>query len=622
MRNWFKSINGSPGFSKEALEILKQKAAEFAQKGEELVIDLIFDEMNIHKKVEFNHHKQRSEGYITYGTGHNEVNEDNRPIAKEALVFLASGVNENFKLPFGYEFTSSLSADEKVALTKEALLLLSKTGAKTIGMTFDGHKTNISMCKELDAGFNNANPFIIHPHSCDEVYPILDACHMIKLARNTIANKKLLYDRQHRPIKWEYIEKLYQLQKTKEINLGNKLTKKHIQWDRHKMSVIIAVQTLSNSVAQSLQVLLDKGVAGFEGCEGTIEYIETFNNIFDAMNSKQGDCKSFKRPISKESSEMIFALFEKTRIYIEGLKLKKDGKCILETNVQTAFVGFLQNMTNFKLIYEKYVENGVLNEICTYRFSQDLLETLFACIRSMFGCNNNPTTKQFESAFRKLIGIHQIRASKNANCEESGVPILTISSRNKKNNDRNEPNVDFSFDCNTNINESSTSDAPNSHSIHDYVVAREASEIEQQIITAKCESPILCDECLEAFSENTLLDNSYLDSLAAKKFFLVPCISTTEICQSCMRAMEKFDNSANNYPKIFETALKTLDMDNLYPSTDFSKHSNQHKLELVTKIIKLFLRRKFESIHHTKNQDIHKKFIRTKLTKLITFVGE
>lgn len=621
IRNWFSSINGAPGFSQEALEILKQKASEFTKRGEELLTCLIFDEINIHKKVEWNHNENKSEGYITYGTGVDEVDENKRPIAKEALVFLVSGVNDNFKLPFGFAFTNSLSASEKAGLVQEALLLLNKTGSKTIGMTFDGLRSNLTMCKELDAGFSSDNPFIINPHSCDEIYAILDACHMMKLARNTLATKKILYDGQNRVIKWEYIEKLYEYQKDNEINIGNKLAKKHIQWDRHKMSVIIAAQTLSDSVATSLQVLLDKGVPQFKDCQATIEYIQTFNNIFDAMNSKHGDNKCFKCPISTDSFDMLFRLFDKTKVYIEGLKLKRNGKCILGTNVQTAFIGFTQNMVNFKLIYSKYVQNGILNEICTFRFSQDLLETLFACIRSMFGCNNNPTTRQFQAAFRKLIGINQIQASKHANCENSDVPILTVSSRKKRNNEHKE-NSSSDLDSRTDVDVSSTTDTSQ---ISGYVLVREASEIEQQIITAKGESPILCDECVETFSQNTLVDDSYIDSIAAKKFLLIPCVSTVEICQAALSAMKIFNNSVSKYSEIFATALKALDMDSLYSTSTLiqtNAHSNDHKIVLVKKIIELFLRRKFENIHHSKSQDIHDKLLRKKLTKLITFVGE
>lgn len=50
----------------------------------------------------------------------------------------------------------------------------------------------------------------------------------------------------------------------------------------------------------------------------------------------------------------------------------------------------------------------------------------FQGIRQMFGCNDNPSAKQFESAWRKLLGQHQISASESANCIRNDFPFLSI----------------------------------------------------------------------------------------------------------------------------------------------------------------------------------------------------
>ena len=41
--------------------------------------------------------------------------------------------------------------------------------------------------------------------------------------------------------------------------------------------------------------------------------------------------------------------------------------------------------------------------ILTYKFSQDHLEILFACIRKYCGSNNNPSVVEFESAIKKIL---------------------------------------------------------------------------------------------------------------------------------------------------------------------------------------------------------------------------
>ena len=44
-----------------------------------------------------------------------------------------------------------------------------------------------------------------------------------------------------------------------------------------------------------------------------------------------------------------------------------------------------------------------MNFLCTYKFSQDHLELFFGKVRRLGGCNNNPTARQFVSAYRKLV---------------------------------------------------------------------------------------------------------------------------------------------------------------------------------------------------------------------------
>ena len=63
-------------------------------------------------------------------------------------------------------------------------------------MTFDGTSTNFSMGRQLGARFipSDMSPSFKHPTSGEDVYIVLDACHMIKLLRNCLGEKKILID--------------------------------------------------------------------------------------------------------------------------------------------------------------------------------------------------------------------------------------------------------------------------------------------------------------------------------------------------------------------------------------------------------------------------------------------
>lgn len=90
IQKWYKSIDGGPGFTTEALEALKQIAKK--SKGP-LYCCLTMDEMAIKRRIEWDGRKFH--GYVDFGGG---LDTDEVPEAKEALVFLVTGINANWKV--------------------------------------------------------------------------------------------------------------------------------------------------------------------------------------------------------------------------------------------------------------------------------------------------------------------------------------------------------------------------------------------------------------------------------------------------------------------------------------------------------------------------------------------
>lgn len=84
IRKWYRAIDGSPGFTKEALVALKMKVEEGQAANKTIVCGLIVDEMAIRKHLEWD--GSQFSGYVDMGTG---VDDDQLPIAKEAYVFYA-----------------------------------------------------------------------------------------------------------------------------------------------------------------------------------------------------------------------------------------------------------------------------------------------------------------------------------------------------------------------------------------------------------------------------------------------------------------------------------------------------------------------------------------------------
>lgn len=269
---------------------------------------------------------------------------------------------------------------EKAALIQQVILWLGKTGAKVVGLVYDGLVTNIAAANALGACFRKNRPYFNNPHSDDIVYLFPDACHSLKSARNQLAGKGTLYDVNNNKIEWKFITELENFQRENNVNLGNKITKVHVQWEKKKMSVRIAAESLSNSVADAIEFLRNQGIEAFQGSEATVAFIRRINNIFDILNSKNTtDSICFKRPISPETKQEYFNYFDESITYITNLKLLPHGKSILKTKSKTSFVNFIVTMTNFRLFYESYVEAGLLQNVATFHFSQDHLELFFGC---------------------------------------------------------------------------------------------------------------------------------------------------------------------------------------------------------------------------------------------------
>lgn len=383
MRAWLASINSAPGILAEALNALKLKADEYKKDGKQLYVNLIFDEMFIRQHAQWNPNRMKFDGFIDMGRP--STKDESRSLAKEALVFLVSGADGDFKIPVAYFLTNGLIAEEKAAILNEILIRLADIGIVVVAVIFDGLPANLSMCKLLGADLVTGDAHILDPaDDSHKIYIIFDAAHMLKLLRNCLGSRNLI-DVDSEKIEWKYIELLYEIQRKLSFNLGNKLTKEHMGWSNKRMSVKLAGQTLSNSVAESIEFLSTRH-EDFKNAKATVKFIRTVNDSFDVMNStKLTGASGFKRPLSMSNHVEAFSLFEKAMPYLEAIQVEGESKPIFSSGSRTLFVGFYFNMMNFQKIFDDYVRTKKIECLVTHRFSQDLIESLFGCIRGMGG---------------------------------------------------------------------------------------------------------------------------------------------------------------------------------------------------------------------------------------------
>lgn len=148
---------------------------------------------------------------------------------------------------------SLTNAQQKNNLVTMCLQQVVDTGVKIVGLTFDGARTNISLCGILGSELNiKKDEFYFQIQDCEAEVAILpDACHNVKLIRNAFGDfGTFCYKDQI--IEWKFIKALEELQAVEGLHLGNKIRKAHIYFSKQKMKVRLAVHVFSRSVADAI----------------------------------------------------------------------------------------------------------------------------------------------------------------------------------------------------------------------------------------------------------------------------------------------------------------------------------------------------------------------------------
>lgn len=119
LRKWCESVNGDPGITKEALNVLQIKIKDSQAKGIQLLFSMAVDEMSIRKQIEFSCTEKKYFGYIDFGGAN--IDRENTVVATKPWVVLLTALNANFKIPIAYFLTNGLSAKEQAGIVNAVL---------------------------------------------------------------------------------------------------------------------------------------------------------------------------------------------------------------------------------------------------------------------------------------------------------------------------------------------------------------------------------------------------------------------------------------------------------------------------------------------------------------------
>lgn len=610
----YSKVGGVPGFTKESFAALKLKVEACSQP---IVAALVIDEMSIRRRIEWD--GQKLHGYVDMGTG---LEGDHLAEAKEALVFLVTAVNSNFKVPIAFFLVDGVSGLQRAELVKQALALIHDTGIIVVALTFDGCAANLSMANHLGCNFQTRQVKFSHPVTNDSVVVILDPCHMVKLLRNSFEFYKVFIDTDGNKIEWNYLCLLNEQQRDETFHLANKVRDRHINFKNQRMKVKLATQLFSQSVAEAIQFCrTNLKINKFQRSEPTEKFVLIINNIFDIFNSRNLYFYGFKKALNSCNVSVIFEYLSMASEYITNLKLQ-DGTLLINSARKTGFLGFLGCIEAIKCLYSSLIESKILLFLPFYKLSQDHLELLFCNIRSHGGSNNNPTARQFIAAYKKILVHVELQNSDKGNCTSlEKISILNCSSAVER------------------INKTSARDEENEpNNVDDVDVFLEFTEIQDHLteftnqaighiggyIVRCLMKRIKCNICVNGLVTNKVTYFHKFIVAKDKGGLLYPSPDVFKICQTsemCLKAC--WHNNMLKKEIINNKILRQLVGCNLFESISYHQIGEFPSANHITDLIKSVIERYVNTrLHHLLKLSMPVTTKRQLFNKLVLFEGQ
>ena len=262
--------------------------------------------MAIRKQTLWDSKNEKYVGFVDY---RNIPAEKPDQHATEAIVFVLLGARSHWKCPVGYFLTDKMTGKMQAKLVQESFIMAAEAGLHVHSVTADGTAVNFSMFSELGCIFTSSYEYMItkfkHPTENYYIYAILDPCLMLKLARNALAHIGSIVDSENNIITWKLFSSLNKIQQFEGFKLANKFSSRHLQFQKHKMNVQLATQTLSSSVADAIE-FLDKSIklTEFRNSAGTVKFIRLVDRVFDILNSRNPTAHGLLRPQSRNIWEI------------------------------------------------------------------------------------------------------------------------------------------------------------------------------------------------------------------------------------------------------------------------------------------------------------------------------
>ena len=418
LMKWIAAFPTAPELTPAAKAVLAKKVQLMSESSKLCTITM--DEMALKANLLYDPGKDEVIGVEDFGKG-----ERSGLIATSALVFMARGINENWKQPLGYLLVhESCSSDKIKAKLLDMIDEVTSIGLHVTTVVSDLGSNFQKLIRSL--GITPTQPWF--SHKGQKIFYLFDTPHIIKAIRNNLMKYNFHFD--EKVASWDHIQVVYNRDQQQPIRCCPKLTQRHLNPNGfEKMKVKYATQVFSHTVASTLLTYVSLGALPSHAA-GTAELLSNFDGIFDSLNSSSlSSTKLYKQAISKDSPHQEF--LEDMLKFVISIKVVDPSSQEDVTNKLRCLKGLQLTINGVLALWSDLQENHARQFLMTRRLNQDPLENFFGLIRQQGGNSDNPTPYQFMKAFRKLFFDNYLSPLPSFNCSaDSDTFLMAVEDQN------------------------------------------------------------------------------------------------------------------------------------------------------------------------------------------------
>lgn len=400
-----------PGLNDFVFEAIKSKVSLLNDMAKDCT--LCVDEMSIKRNLFYHRGRDKIIGL------HETLIEKQYSPAKNVFTLMARGIFANWKQPVAYFFVDKCTGVDLKPIIFETIKKLEATGLRIHALISDQGSNNRSFASSV--GVTPESPYFFVENK--KIFYIYDVPHLIKSTRNNFF--KYTFKTPEGPTSKSYVEILYKTDKAKRfgLRLCPKLTDDHLNTSSFKkMKVKFATQIFSATVAAALNTYIEHGKFP-PAATATVTFIENMDRLFDILNSSQLKTnKEYNKPFAGADYQIQF-LKEMYNLWdnLEILEGNKDVSKNIKFNI-----GWKITINSILGLWDKFNSNKI-KFLFTRRLNQDCLENFFGKVRQQGGNCLNPTSVQFDRAFKKLFCLNYFQHSDGSNCIDDLDSLLLAS---------------------------------------------------------------------------------------------------------------------------------------------------------------------------------------------------